>query len=89
MRRSLAALPYLENEWRCSDQCRQRGLHAVAEAGSPVSVTLIQPTAVDTPFPEHARNYMDPRAEASDASHRADPGGAGDPGCGDRTEARR
>jgi short-subunit dehydrogenase len=29
------------------------------EAGSPVSVTLIQPTAVDKPFPEHARNYMD------------------------------
>lgn len=26
---------------------------------SPVSVTLIQPTAVNTPFPEHARNYMD------------------------------
>jgi short-subunit dehydrogenase len=25
----------------------------------PVSVTLIQPTAVNTPFPEHARNYMD------------------------------
>jgi short-subunit dehydrogenase len=25
----------------------------------PVSITLIQPTAVDTPFPEHARNYMD------------------------------
>jgi short-subunit dehydrogenase len=25
---------------------------------SPVSVTLIQPTAVDTPFPEHAGNYM-------------------------------
>ncbi|MFL6660799.1 MAG: SDR family NAD(P)-dependent oxidoreductase [Rhizobacter sp.] len=24
-----------------------------------VSITLIQPTAVDTPFPEHARNYMD------------------------------
>lgn len=24
----------------------------------PVSVTLIQPTAVDTPFPQHARNYM-------------------------------
>ena len=23
-----------------------------------VSVTLIQPTAVDTPFPQHARNYM-------------------------------
>jgi short-subunit dehydrogenase len=24
-----------------------------------VSITLIQPTAVDTPFPQHARNYMD------------------------------
>jgi hypothetical protein len=27
-------------------------------ADRPVSVTLIQPTAVDTPFPQHARNYM-------------------------------
>jgi short-subunit dehydrogenase len=26
---------------------------------APVSVTLIQPTAVNTPFPQHARNYMD------------------------------
>src|SRR5688500_16198947 len=26
---------------------------------APVSVTLIQPTAVDTPFDEHGRNYMD------------------------------
>lgn len=26
---------------------------------SGVTVTLIQPTAVNTPFPEHARNYMD------------------------------
>jgi short-subunit dehydrogenase len=26
---------------------------------APVSITLIQPTAVDTPFPQHARNYMD------------------------------
>jgi short-subunit dehydrogenase len=25
---------------------------------SPVSITLIQPTAVDTPFPQHAKNYM-------------------------------
>jgi short-subunit dehydrogenase len=25
---------------------------------SPVSITLIQPTAVNTPFPQHARNYM-------------------------------
>lgn len=26
---------------------------------APVSVVLIQPTATDTPFPQHARNYMD------------------------------
>jgi short-subunit dehydrogenase len=26
---------------------------------SPVSITLIQPTAVDTPYPQHAKNYMD------------------------------
>lgn len=26
---------------------------------APVSITLIQPTAVDTPFPQHARNFMD------------------------------
>jgi len=25
----------------------------------PMSVTLIQPTAVDTPYPEHAGNYLD------------------------------
>jgi short-subunit dehydrogenase len=28
-------------------------------ADAPVSVTLIQPTAVDTPFPQNAKNYMD------------------------------
>jgi short-subunit dehydrogenase len=26
---------------------------------APVEVVLIQPTAVDTPYPQHARNYMD------------------------------
>ena len=30
---------------------------------APVSITLIQPTAVDTPFDEHARNYMDKEAK--------------------------
>ena len=30
----------------------------MAEEQDLVSVTLIQPTAVDTPFPHHARNYM-------------------------------
>lgn len=26
---------------------------------SPVSVTLVEPSAIDTPYPEHAKNYMD------------------------------
>lgn len=26
---------------------------------APISITLIQPTAVDTPYPQHAKNYMD------------------------------
>lgn len=30
---------------------------------APVSITLIQPTAVDTPFPQHARNYMNQEAK--------------------------
>ncbi len=30
----------------------------VAESDAPVSVTLIQPAAIDTPYPEHARNYL-------------------------------
>jgi short-subunit dehydrogenase len=36
------------------------GLRLELEADkAPVSVTLIQPTAVDTPYPEHAANYLD------------------------------
>ncbi|MCJ8518282.1 short-subunit dehydrogenase [Pseudorhizobium tarimense] len=31
----------------------------LAEEGAPVSVTLINPSAIHTPFPEHARNYME------------------------------
>lgn len=31
----------------------------LAEEGAPVSVTLIKPSAIHTPYPEHARNYMD------------------------------
>jgi short-subunit dehydrogenase len=30
---------------------------------APVSITLIQPTAVDTPYPQHARNYLDKEAK--------------------------
>lgn len=33
------------------------------DEGAPVSVTLIKPNAIDTPYPAHAKNYMD--AEAS------------------------
>jgi NAD(P)-dependent dehydrogenase (short-subunit alcohol dehydrogenase family) len=29
------------------------------EEGAPVSVTLVEPAAIDTPYPHHARNYMD------------------------------
>ncbi|MDQ0837782.1 SDR family oxidoreductase [Sphingomonas faeni] len=29
------------------------------QEGAPISVTLIKPGAIDTPFPEHARNFMD------------------------------
>ena len=34
--------------------------------GAPIVVTLIQPAAIDTPYPEHARNYLpgDPKQEA-------------------------
>jgi NAD(P)-dependent dehydrogenase (short-subunit alcohol dehydrogenase family) len=30
--------------------------------GVPVSVTLVKPAAIDTPYPEHARNYMEQEA---------------------------
>ena len=33
---------------------------------APVSITLIQPTATDTPFPQHARNYQDKEAKLPD-----------------------
>jgi len=33
------------------------------EEGAPVSVTLVKPGAMDTPYPEHAENYMDEEAD--------------------------
>lgn len=53
---------------------------------SPVSITLIEPTAVDTPYPEHAKNYMsrepklpdpmiDPQLVAEAILHAAQEGG--------------
>ena len=32
------------------------------EEGAPVSVTLVKPSAIDTPYPEHATNHMDAAA---------------------------
>jgi short-subunit dehydrogenase len=29
------------------------------QEGAPISVTLIKPTGIDTPYPKHAKNYMD------------------------------
>ncbi|ELZ07571.1 SDR family oxidoreductase [Natrialba aegyptia] len=29
------------------------------EEGAPVSVTLVKPSSIDTPYPDHAKNYMD------------------------------
>jgi short-subunit dehydrogenase len=31
------------------------------DEGAPVSVTLVKPAGIDTPFPEHARNYTEQR----------------------------
>ena len=31
----------------------------LASESAPVSVTLIKPTGIDTPYPQHARNYME------------------------------
>ncbi len=33
------------------------------DEGAPVSVTLVKPSAIDTPYPEHAKNFMDERAD--------------------------
>lgn len=33
---------------------------------APVSITLIQPTATDTPFPQHAKNYQDKEPKLPD-----------------------
>jgi hypothetical protein len=33
------------------------------EEGAPVSVTLVKPGAIDTPYTQHARNYMDSEAQ--------------------------
>ncbi|HEY7117201.1 MAG TPA: SDR family oxidoreductase [Tepidisphaeraceae bacterium] len=32
------------------------------EAGAPIAVTLVQPSGINTPFPRHAKNYMEREA---------------------------
>jgi short-subunit dehydrogenase len=39
---------------------------------APVAITLIQPTAVDTPFPQHGKNYMDKEPKLPDPKIRAE-----------------
>ena len=48
--------------------------------GAPVSVSLVKPASIDTPFTEHARNLMDARAGPSAARVPAGDGGA-TPSC--------
>jgi len=33
------------------------------EEGAPISVTLVKPAGIDTPFPQHAKNYMEREAK--------------------------
>jgi short-subunit dehydrogenase len=37
------------------------------EAGAPIAVTLIKPASINTPFTEHARNYMEEEPEYAGA----------------------
>jgi NAD(P)-dependent dehydrogenase (short-subunit alcohol dehydrogenase family) len=38
--------------------------------GAPISVTLVKPTSIDTPFPQHARNYTDREPKLPDPVYR-------------------
>ena len=58
------------------------------EERAPVSVTLIKPTSIDTPFPQHAKNYIGPGAQAAAAGVPAGGGGQGDPARGHAPGAR-
>ncbi|QJW93554.1 SDR family oxidoreductase [Frigoriglobus tundricola] len=37
---------------------------------APISVTLVKPTGIDTPFPQHAKNYMDREPRLPDPVYR-------------------
>ena len=49
------------------------------EEGVPVSVTLVKPGSIDTPFPQHARNYMDEEPTLPPPVYAPDVVAAGDP----------
>ena len=38
--------------------------------GTPISVILIKPTGIDTPFPQHAKNYTDKEPKLPDPAYR-------------------
>jgi NAD(P)-dependent dehydrogenase (short-subunit alcohol dehydrogenase family) len=44
----------------------------LAEGGAPVSVTLIKPSAIDTPYTVHARNYMEREPKFPDPVYHPD-----------------
>jgi short-subunit dehydrogenase len=54
---------------------------------APISVTLIQPTAVNTPYPEHAKNYM--REEPKLPSPQLDPSAVAEAILDAATHSRR
>jgi short-subunit dehydrogenase len=43
----------------------------LSEADRPISVTLIKPAAINTPFPQHARNYMSREPKLPDPAYPA------------------
>ncbi len=42
------------------------------EEGAPISVTLVKPASIDTPLPQHARNYMDEEPSLPQPIYRPD-----------------
>ena len=60
LRRGGAAARHVFGVQTCGERlygCAARGNRRLDKA--PMSITLIQPTAVNTPYPQHAKNYMD------------------------------
>ena len=56
------------------------------EEGAPISVTLIKPGSINTPYPDHAKNYLDEKLDASPAGVRARPCRGGVLHCAEHAE---